>query len=383
MRPITQSPGGARTFVRPFVAWLLGILAAFSGGAGAGAADDLTVVTWGGVYAESQQRAYGAPWEAATGNQVNWVNYNGGLAEIRAQVAAGAVTWDVVDVFAHEARRGCREGLFEELPSDLVPPAPDGTPAADDLIVARPNACVAPNIIWSWVVFGSERTFETAAVASISQFFDIEALPGRRGLAAFPQSTLEMALVADGVAPDEVYDVLDTAAGLDRAFAKLDDISGHVMFWSSGEEALDLVASGEVVLSTGYNGRVSEAVLTGAHAFRILWDGQVLEEEWFAVVKGTPNRAAAVDFLRHATTTEAQAEQARWIPYGPMRRSALETIAGNEPWFHNGNRVMPHMPDRAEVLARTVVADPDWWSANAERIAPRYAEWMAAADAGD
>jgi len=55
----------------------------------------------------------------------------------------------------------------------------------------------------------------------------------------------------------------------------------------------------------------------------------------------------------------------------------------NEPWFHNGSNVMPHMPDRAEVLHRTVLADPDWWSANVERIAPRYAQWMAATDPGN
>ena len=248
-------------------------------------------------------------------------------------MTADAVSWDIVDIFAHEARRGCRDGLFEELPADLVAAAPDGTPAAEDLVVDRPNACVAPNIIWSWVVFGSERTFETSGVTSIAQFFDVGAVPGKRGLAAFPQSILEMALVADGVAPDEVYAVLDTEAGLDRAFAKLDEIAGHAVFWSSGEEALELVASGEVALSTGYNGRVSEAILTEANDFRILWDGQVLEEEWFAVVKGSPNRAAAVDFLRHATTAEAQAEQARWIPYGPMRRSALDIIARTNRGF--------------------------------------------------
>lgn len=383
MIPSTASTGAARHALGALLAILAGVGAATGAATATLAAEDLTVVTWGGVYAESQQRAYGAPWEAATGNDVAWVNYNGGLAEIRAQVTAGAVTWDVVDVFAHEARRGCREGLFEPLPDDLVAPAPDGTPAHRDLVVDRPNDCVAPNIIWSWVVFGGAEPFETGAVTSIAHFFDVEALPGKRGLAAFPQATLEMALVADGVPPDEVYAVLDTPAGIDRAFAKLDAIAGHVVFWSSGEEALDLVASGEVVLSTGYNGRVSEAILTGTDAFRILWDGQVLEEEWFAVVKGAPNRAAAFDFLRHATTARAQAAQARWIPYGPMRRSALAIIAANEPWFHNGRDVMPHMPDRQEVLHRTVVADPDWWSAHADRIAPRYAAWMAAAEAGD
>ena len=60
-----------------------------------------------------------------------------------------------------------------------------------------------------------------------------------------------------------------------------------------------------------------------------------------------------------------------------MRRSALTIIADNEPWFHSGQDVMPHMPDRADVMERTVIADPAWWAENGERISARYEAWMA------
>jgi putative spermidine/putrescine transport system substrate-binding protein len=341
------------------------------------AAADLTVVTYGGVYAESQRKAYGAPWEQRTGGVIEWIDYNGGLAEIRAQVKSGNVLWDVVDVFPNEARIGCDEGLFETLPPGLLEPAPDARPAEEDLVVPRPNDCVAPNILWSWVVFYKVDSFDGPQPRTISDFFDLETFPGERGLSAFPQATLEMALVADGVAPDDVYEVLDTEVGLDRAFAKLDTLGDRVVFWSSGAEPLELAASGAVTMSTAYNGRVSEAILSDGADFRIVWDGQVLEEEWFVVVKGSPNRDAALEFLRIATSPQAQAEQARWIPYGPMRRSALTIIAENEPWFHSGQDVMPHMPDRADVMERTVIADPAWWAENGERISARYEAWMA------
>lgn len=340
------------------------------------AASDLTVVTWGGAYAESQRKAYGAPFEQRTGGAIEWIDYNGGLAEIRAQAKSGDVLWDVVDVFPSEARVGCDEGLFETLPPDPLQPAPNGQPAEEDLVVPQPNDCVAPNIMWSWVVFYKADSLDEPQPRGISDFFDLEAFPGKRGLSAFPQATLEMALVADGVPVDDVYDVLNTQAGLDRAFAKLDKLESQIVFWSSGAEPQELVASGAVTMSTAYNGRVSEAILSGRADFRIIWDGQVLEEEWFVIVNGSPNRDAALEFLRIATSPEAQAEQARWIPYGPMRRSALAIIAENEPWFHSGKEVMLHMPDRAEVMARTVIADPDWWAENGERIGARYQAWM-------
>jgi len=338
-------------------------------------ASDLTVVTWGGVYSESQRKAYGAPWQEQTGKTINWINYNGGLAEIRAQVESGHVSWDVVDVFPAEARKGCKEGLFEPLPAAIFETAEGGS-IDQDLIVPRPNSCVAPNIIWSWVVFFSERSFETEQPQSIADFFDLARFPGKRGLATFPQATLEMALVADGVDPADVYTVLDTEAGLNRAFAKLDTLGDQVVFWSSGARPAEMIASGEVVMSTAYNGRVSEKILFEKADFKIIWDGQVLEEEWFVIVKGSPRADEAIEFLKIAFSPEAQAEQARWIPYGPMRREALKIIAENEPWFRSGQAVMPHMPDRAEIMHRTVIANPDWWAVNGEQIGARYLKWI-------
>lgn len=338
-------------------------------------ASDLSVVTWGGIYAESQRKAYGAPWEAQTGKKIDWINYNGGLAEIRAQVASGNVLWDVVDVFPGEARAGCSEGLFEILPAGIFE-TEAGESIENDLITPRPNDCVAPNIIWSWIVFFSERTFGDAQPISIADFFDLERFPGKRGLASFPQATVEMALVADGVDPAEVYSVLDTASGLDRAFAKLETLGDQIVFWSSGARPADMVSSNEVVMSTAYNGRISEKILFENADFRIIWDGQVLEEEWFVIVNGSQRVDAAIDFLKVAFSTEAQAEQARWIPYGPMRRTALKVIAENEPWFNSGQAVLPHMPDRPEVMERTVIANPDWWAKNGERVGARYLAWM-------
>ena len=51
--------------------------------AGSALAADLTVVSWGGAYTASQQKAYGEPWEQKTGKSIHWENYNGGLGEVR------------------------------------------------------------------------------------------------------------------------------------------------------------------------------------------------------------------------------------------------------------------------------------------------------------
>jgi putative spermidine/putrescine transport system substrate-binding protein len=338
---------------------------------------DITVASWGGAYTNSQQRAYGAPWEKKTGNKITWENYDGGLDEIRDQIEAGAVTWDIVDVLSDIAIIGCDEGLFEELPFDKFVPAPDGMPMVKDMVVPPVSNCAAPQIFWSYVIFYDKTRYPAGTgPESMADFYDVNKFPGKRGIHAWPSANIEMALVADGVEPGKVYDELSTKDGMDRAFAKLDTIRDHVVFWSAGSQPLELVTSGEVVMALAYNGRSGAAILTDNQPFEIVWDGQVLEQEYIVMVKGTKNYDEALDFMIFASAPEQQAGQAKWINYGPMRKSGLDIIAANEPFFHDGRNIMPHMPNRREVMARSVIADPYWWADNGAEIAERFAAWM-------
>ena len=338
---------------------------------------DVTVASWGGADTMSQQKAYSDTY--APGG-INWVNYNGGLGEVRAQVESGNVTWDIIDVLPHEARVGCDEGLFEELPRDVFTPAADGTSMDDDIMVEVPNDCVVPQIFWSYVPFWQDGAFDGNAAgnpSTIADFFDVANFPGKRGLHTWGNATIEMALMADGVAPEDVYDTLSTPEGVDRAFAKLDTIKDHVVFWSAGAEPLELVKSGEVSMSLAYNGRIGAAVLSEGAPFVTNWDGQVLEEEWLAMIKGTPNADEALKFLIHASAPEQQAGQAKWITYAPMRKSGIEIIAANEPWFNTGVDILPLMPNASEALSQKhLFADPSWWSDNGDSISERFTAWM-------
>jgi len=337
------------------------------------ASADVNVTSWGGAYTASQQKAYADTW---TEGKVNFVNYNGGLGEVRTQVESGTVTWDIVDVLPHEARVGCDEGLFEELDRSMFTPAADGTSMDDDIMIEVPNDCVVPQIFWSYVPFYEEGTFSGDQPTTIADFFDVEKFPGKRGIHTWPNALIEMALVADGVEIADVYDVMSTDEGIDRAFAMLDKIKDHSVFWSSGAKPLELVKSGEVAMSIAYNGRIGAAVLSEGEKFVTAWDGQVLEEEWLVLMKGAPNKEEAMKFLVHASAPEQQAGQAKHINYGPMRKSAFGIMEAGEPWFHNGKNIMEHMPNRDEVMARTVIANPEWWADNGDSIGERYTAWM-------
>lgn len=344
---------------------VLTALLLFALGAAVLAADRLTVVSWGGAYVKSQMLGFILPWEEASGARVDVLEYTGGIEEIRSQVRSWNVRWDVVDLELFDAMRACREGLLEPFDHDTLPPAPDGTPAREDFIEGSLLRCGIGNVVASTVV-----AYDPARVArapeTIADFFDVQRFPGRRGLRRSPKVNLEWALIADGVPRDEVYAVLDTEAGVDRAFAVLTRIKPWVDWWRSGEEAMRLLETGRVAMTSVFNGRVFDANQRG-ESFEILWDHQV----WFLDVWGIPRNGrrteAAMDFVRHATSTESLARQMQHIPYGPVRRSALELI---EPEMRS------QLPTAEENMATALEGDAVWWADNLDRLSERFERWL-------
>lgn len=334
---------------------------------------EVNFASWGGDYEAAQQKAYVDTWDAGT---VKFLKYGGGLDEVRAQVNSGSVNWDIVDVLPHDARVGCDEGLFEELDRDMFEPAPDGTSMDDDIMVEVPNDCVVPQVIWSYLFFYKEGTFKGEQPTTISDFFDVEKFPGKRGIHAWPNALIEMALVADGVKIRDVYKVMSTGSGIDRAFSRLDSIKDHAEIWYSGEIPMEMVKNGQVVMSIAFSGRIGSAILSQDEKFVTVWDGQVLEEEWLVMLRGSPNKDEASEFLVHASSPAQQAGMIRYINYGPMRASAIDIIRNGEPWFHNGEDVFEHIPNRPEVMPRTIIANPEWWADYGSSVDERYSAWI-------
>ncbi len=336
------------------------------------AEDKITVVSWGGAYTKSQVEAYHKPWIAKTGNQIVSEDYNGGLAEIKAQVEAGNVTWDIVDVEYSDAIRGCDEGLLEEIDPSILPAGADGTPAMDDFIEGAVTDCAVSNIVWS-TIFAYDTT-KVSGVEGISDFFDLDKFPGKRGIRKNPKANLEMALMADGVPAAEVYDMLETDEGVDRAFAKLDTIKDSVVWWEAGAQPPQLLADGEVLMTTAYNGRIFNAAAGEGQPFEVNWDGQILDFDLWVIPKGSPNKEAAMDFLTFSTETEQLAAQASWIAYGPARKSSGALVG----LYNDGKTEMaPHMPTAADNLGNALVNNFEFWADNQDELNERFAAWLA------
>ncbi len=336
----------------------------------ASAETTLTIVSWGGAYSKSQLEAYHKPYMAANPDiKLLAEDYNGGLAQVKAQVDSGTVTWSLVDVELSDAIKGCDEGLLEVIDSSILPDGVDGSKAVDDFLPNTLTECAVGTIVWSTVfAFDGDKLKGDKAPTKLADLFDTKNFPGKRGLRKSPRVNLEWALMADGVPIDQVYEVLSTEEGVDRAFKKLDTIKDSVVWWEAGAQPPQMLADGEVVMTSAYNGRLFNAVFKEGKNFKLIWDGQVWDIDLWAIPRGAPNLDAILDFVKYSTDSQRLADQTKWISYGPVRKSSFSMV---------GDKVKPHLPTSPDNFKRALQNDFEFWADNNDELNERFATWLA------
>lgn len=347
-----------------------------AGMVGAASAKDLVVVSWGGAYTASQQKAYHDPYMAMNPDIkiVNDDSAGGAVAKLRAMQEAGNVTWDLVDMVASDAILSCDEGLIEEVDHDaLLAAAPDGTPATEDFGDLIVSPCFIPQIVYS-TTFGyrTDKVGDTPPT-SINDVFDLEKYPGKRSLEKKPINNLEWALLADGVPADEVYDLLGTDEGVDRALAKLDTIKDSVIWWEKGAQTPQLLADGEVVMGSTYNGRLFSVIEEEKQPVAMMWDWQVFDLDGWVIPANGKNTEEVKKYLTFATDTQRLADQAKYISYGPARMSSAPMVGKHATL---GIDMAPHMPTAPDNATNTLLYNYEFWADNVDDLTEKFQAWL-------
>ena len=327
----------------------------------AAAEDQLTVVSWGGAYQESQREAFMKPFQKDSGTKITQEEYNGEIAKIRAMVESKSVTWDVVDVDTRTAIGGCAEGIFETV--DWKKLGLDRS----KFIGGDITDCTVPNIVYATVI-AYDTTKLNPAPTKIADLFDLQKFPGKRGLQKDPFMNLEWALMADGVALKDVYTVLATPEGVDRAFKKLDTIKKDVVWWEAGAQPPQLLADGQVVMTSAWNGRIYDADKNSGKHFEIMWDAQGLDWDLWVIPKGDPRLDDAYKFIAFASGPEQMADQTHYISYGPANQDAIP---------HVDPAILPHLPTATENMKNALLTDPVFWGDKGEELRQRFTAWLA------
>jgi putative spermidine/putrescine transport system substrate-binding protein len=329
-------------------------------------AEEITFTSWGGSYAKAQSDTTAKPFEATTGTKVRMEEYPGGLDQLRLQVKSGNVTWDVVDLTLSDALRACDDGLLERIKPDQLAPGLKGETARLDYVPDGLTDCLAGTTIWSNVLVYQQDRSRTVQPKTVADFFDLVKFPGKRALNKSAQGNLEWALIADGVSIDQVYSVLSTPAGQERAFRKLDLIKSSIIWWETGSEPAQLLLDGKVTMASAYNGRIYASIMKDRKPLAFIWDGQLLNIEGLAIVKGTKHAAAAHEFVRFATQPKVLAAMAPLTAYGPTRLSSSTLI----------DEMMQNMlPTARWYQRRSLTVDARWWANRADELNKRFAVW--------
>ena len=318
--------------------------------------DAINIVSWGGAWSASVKGAWTDLYEEETGQAFNFIDYNGGVAEIRAQNEAGNVTWDIVDMIPSDLTTACDEGLLEELE----------TPDPDDWFDTHP--CGIGVVIWATVMAHMDGTYADEKPTMVADFWDFDRFPGKRSMRKVAEVNLEWALIADGVAVGDVYATLTTAEGADRAFAKLDAVKDQSVWWEAGAQAPQILVDGEAALGTAYNGRIYNAYKNENQPLTIMWNSQVWDIGFMGIPKGAPNADKAREFLTGKyATPEYQGRITYHIAYGPMRKSAS---AFNDP------EVMGHLPTD-HMGEHALQFDYLFWADHRDELQERFSAWLA------
>lgn len=329
----------------------------------------LTIATWGGSYESAQQKALFDPFEAATGIQINTQYYNGELAILK-----GDLVPDIIDMTMDDALLACEQNLVQRLElSKILAPSPDGLKPEKDFIAGALLPCGVAHMSYSTLIAYDDRAFTGEKPQTIADFFDVKRFPGKRALRKQPSAVLEWALMTEGVPINQIYDLLSTDRGMRLAFRRLDSIRDHIIWWEELKEPAALLKSGQVVMSSGFNGRFFDAQTHG-DTITMIWDGQIVDwDVWVVPLKTGQTNNSINKFLRYATQSEKMAHLAEHIPYGPSRLSALKRIG-----LHPQNKISmrDHLPTAPHHLDRALFRDANWYARTLALRKNRFWEWI-------
>lgn len=320
-------------------------------------ARDLTIVGFGGGYQDSAREHLFQSFAKEKGIPVADDVYNGEMAKIYSMVESGDVTYDVIMVEAPELVRGCEDGVFAKVDYDVVDKS--------KFVETAVHECGVGGAGWGVTVFYDKDRHPTGP-ANLQEFWDVEKFPGKRSLRTGPKITLEVALMADGVPADEVYDVLSTPEGVDRAFAKLDEIKDHIVWWKSGAQPLQFVGSGEVDYAFGYTGRIIRAMNEGAD-YNMNWDTLLYSVDYWAPVAGSPKKEEAMQLIDWVTDAGPLRNQTNVYPSSPANK---EINQDPDIRAKNPGMVLNHAD-------KGLFISTEFWIANGDDLEARFTSWAA------
>jgi putative spermidine/putrescine transport system substrate-binding protein len=307
---------------------------------------------------DALRETFVAPFTGATGLPTQADTWTGGIEALRDRLKAPNAAIDLVQLTADELQPACDDGLLEKLDFAQIG-------GKDHYLPQAVADCGVGAVVTAEVLAWDKDKFP--ATPTWADFWDVAKYPGKRGLSANVRGNLEIALLADGVAPGDVYKTLSGNDGVDRAFRKLDQLRPYIVWWHSGTEAAHLLVSGDALMTSA----PSEAVVAADHAahrnFAIQWTGNLWAVQFWGVAKGSANLRQAVQFLYFAGTPAIQARIHTRLAVGGTAKAAPDFLTPDQ---------LTASPANPANLTAGLRQDTAFWHDNLDKLGKRFDAWQ-------
>lgn len=323
--------------------------------------DSLIIRSTGGSFGAALKKNFFDPFSEATGVKVIPVeaSYGDMMAKTNAMEKSGRVEWDIISPQYYELNK--MTNLLEDLGdcSSMPNVAKSG--------IAR--ACGGHGVQYlagGQVLAFNSDVFTDKKPTHWADMWDFDGFPGPRALpnTGSPWATLIASLIADGVAPKDIFPL-----DLDRAFAKLDVIKPQIsVWWKTGSQAQDVMRSGDAVMTLMWSGTAYATKKSGV-PLDWSWNDAVADFGAWAILKGAPHPNAAHAFIDfYMTTPENHVNFARETGYATSNAAAQKLLSEDE------KRVFGAVP---EILDQIIVPDADWLEKYRASTLERWNAWIA------
>lgn len=311
----------------------------------------------GGPFSKGFAKAFYEPFKKATGITVIGIpstSEPGGLA--KAMVEAKNYTWDMAHLSKSTHLSLANIGYLEP-----IAPAAGAGPNLSKIPANMRGEFILGVDVYATVLAYRTDTMKKAPT-SWADYFDTKGFPGRRGLRKNPFDTIEEALLADGVAPAQLYPL-----DLDRAFRKLDQVKRDVaVWWENGAQSSQLLRTGEADVMPAWNGRAQVAIDDGAPV-KLVWNQGLWTFEGFTILKGGPKVAMCREFIEFCAQPQQQALFTDDIAFGPTAPDAFKYIKPERA------KLLPTHPD---YLPKLIQVNSEYWGKNQGAIVERFNSWL-------
>lgn len=318
---------------------------------------NVVIANFGGDAQAAYEKVWGDPFRKANPDiDIIFDGSGPSSGKIKAMVEANAVEWDICDRNLIGAQDLGNAGLLDPVDWSLVD--------ENKLRPEHRNKWGVGSYLFSFVIAYDKEKFGNNPPTTWADFWNVKDFPGPRMLRKNVEGQLEAALLADGVAPSELYPL-----DVDRALDKIRQIREHAVFWDSGASSQQIMRDGEAVMGNIWSTRATVVRADTNDRVTYTFNQGLVQAAAWLVPRGRPAGNEVWSFIAATQDPHSQVELFKILGSGPINPAASELLP---------EELRPWNPGDPANLEKQVGLDPVWYAENYTKVVDRYLQAISA-----